>query len=74
MLLESVEDGNNGKLDLQSAGSSPNLTYTKSSAHDAIRIWIRGWIWTPSLDSDLETSDKFPKVLGLRVEELMTPH
>ena len=26
------------KLDLQSAGSSPNLTYTKSSALDAIRI------------------------------------
>ena len=28
----------NNKLDLQSAGSSPNLTYTKSSARDAIRI------------------------------------
>ena len=26
------------KLDLQSAGSSPNLTYLKSSARDAIRI------------------------------------
>ena len=26
------------KLDLQSAGSSPNLTYTKISALDAIRI------------------------------------
>ena len=26
------------KLDLQSAGSSPNLTYTKISAPDAIRI------------------------------------
>ena len=25
-------------LDLQSAGSSPNLTYTKSSVRDAIRI------------------------------------
>ena len=42
------------KLDLQSAGSSPNLTYP--------------------LDSDLDTSHKFPKVLGLRVEELATPH
>ena len=27
-----------GKLDLQSVGSSPNLTYTKISALDAIRI------------------------------------
>ena len=26
------------QLDLQSAGSSPNLTYTKISARDAIRI------------------------------------
>ena len=26
------------KLDFQSAGSSPNLTYTKSSVLDAIRI------------------------------------
>ena len=26
------------KLDLQSAGSSPNLTYTKLGAHDAIMI------------------------------------
>ena len=29
---------NTRKLDLQSAGSSPNLTYTKISALDAIRI------------------------------------
>ena len=28
----------NNKLDLQSAGSSPNLTYTKISALDDIRI------------------------------------
>ena len=60
----------NWKLDLQSAGSSPNLTYTEINALDA----IRGWIWTPPLDSDLETSHIFPKVLGLRVEELGTPH
>ena len=62
------------KLDLQSAGSSPNLTYTKLGARDAIMIPWRGWIWTPPLDSDLDTSHKFPKVLGLRVEELGTPH
>ena len=62
------------QLDLQSAGSSPNLTYTKISALDAIRVLKRGWIWTPLLDSDLETSHKFPKVLGLRLEELGTPH
>ena len=61
------------KLDLQSAGSSPNLTYTKSSARDAIRILQGGWIWTPSLESDLETPHKFPEVLGLRVEELGAP-
>ena len=29
---------NKKKLDLQSAGSSPNLIYTKISARDAIRI------------------------------------
>ena len=62
------------KLDLQSAGSSPNLTYTKSSARDAIRIPWWGWIWTPPLDSELDTFFKFLKVLGLRVEELGTPH
>ena len=62
------------KLDLQSAGSSPNLTYTKLGARDAIMIPWRGWIWTPPLDSDLDTSHKFPKVLGLMVEELRTPH
>ena len=28
----------NHQLDLQSAGSSPNLTYTKISVRDAIRI------------------------------------
>ena len=56
------------KLDLQSAGSSPNLTYTKISAHDAIRILKRGWISTPPLDFDLETSHIFPRVLGLRVD------
>ena len=43
--IESILLGLNGafvvcsiKLDLQSAGSSPNLTYTELSAHDAIRI------------------------------------
>ena len=30
--------GDDRKLDLQLAGSSPNLTYTKLSAHDAIMI------------------------------------
>ena len=62
------------QLDLQSAGSIPNLTYTKLSDCDAIMIPSRGLIWTPPLDSDLDTSQIFPKVLGLRVEELGTPH
>ena len=31
-------DKDKNKLDLQSAGSSPNLTYTKISALDALRI------------------------------------
>ena len=61
------------KLDLLSAGSSHNLMYTKISALDAIRIFQRGWIWTPPLDPDLETSHIFFKVLWLRVEELITP-
>ena len=64
----------NHELDLQSAGSSPNLTYTKVSARDAIRIPLRGWIRTPPLDSDLDTSHIFPMVLGLRAEELGTPN
>ena len=33
-----IGGGKNVKLDLQSAGSSPNLTYTKLCAHDAIMI------------------------------------
>ena len=53
---------------------SPNLTYTKLSVRDAIMIPLRGWIWTPPLDSDLDTPHIFPEVLGLRVEELGTPH
>ena len=44
----------------------------------AIRISVHGknthLAILPSLDSDLETSHKFPEVLGLRVEELGTPH
>ena len=47
---------------------SPNLTYTKLSVRDAIMIPLRGWIWTPPLDSDLGTSHIFPKVLGVSVD------
>ena len=62
------------KLDLQSAGSSPNLTYKKISARDAIKDPLKGLDLDTSFRLDLETYHKFPKVLGLRVEELGTPH
>ena len=56
------------KLDLQSAGSSPNLSYTKSSARDAIRIRGQkkpsgGWeylINPPLPNSDQHSGDKIP--------------
>ena len=56
------------KLDLQSAGSSPNLSYTKSSARDAIRIRGQkkpsgGWeylINPPLPNSDRHSGDKIP--------------
>ena len=36
--VSKLEEEKNIQLDLQSAGSSPNLSYTKISARDAIRI------------------------------------
>ena len=44
------------QLDLQSAGSSPNLTYTKLSAFDAITglLFDLGACWDKGLDLNLD--------------------
>ena len=59
------------KLDLQSAGSSPNLTYTKLSAFDAITglLFDLGACWDKGLDSDSDLDQGLTIVTNRKLEQ-----